>query len=76
MNKWLDKSKSGEKVVYYDGMLIAEREKFFAAGGTPDRLPEPMRVARMAWKAYIDGMVHLVQRKKGYMSYEYIAVRA
>ena len=75
MNRWLDKARSGEKVVYYDGMLMAEREKFFAAGGTPERLPEPMRVARIAWKAYLEGMVRLVQKRKGNMSYEYIAVR-
>jgi hypothetical protein len=76
MNNWLQKAKPGEKAIYYDGMLLAEREKFFASGGTPERLPEPMRVARIAWKAYLDGIVHLVQKRKGMMSYAYIAVRA
>lgn len=76
MEGWLRKAKSGDKVIYYDGMLIVERERFFVNGGTADRMPEPMRVAKIAWKAYLDGIVHLVQKKRGFMSYEYIAVKA
>ena len=76
INKWLDTAKCGDKAVYYDGMLMAERERYFASGGLADRMPEPMRVARIAWKAYMDGMAYLIQQKKGFMSYEYIIVKA
>jgi hypothetical protein len=76
INKWLETAKRGEKAVYYDGMLIAERERYFVSGGLADRMPEPMRVARIAWKAYMEGMAYLVQKKNGFMSYEYIIVKA
>lgn len=76
MNNWLQTAKPGEKAVYYHGMLIAERERHFANGGMAETMPEPMKVARLAWKAYLEGMAYLVQRKNGYMDYEYIIARA
>lgn len=76
INKWLESANRGDKAVYYAGMLIAERERYFASGGLADRMPEPMRVARIAWKAYMEGMAYLVQKKRGFMAYDYIIVKA
>lgn len=76
MLRWLSSAKTGEKAVYYNGMLIAERERHFAAGGFADTMPEPMKAARSAWRAYMDGAVYLVQKRNGNMNYDYIAVKA
>lgn len=76
MIRWLSKANKGEKVVYYEGMLMADKERFYINGGTTDKLPEPLRAARVAWSAYMNDEVHLIQKRKGFLSYEYIAVRA
>ncbi len=76
MIRWLSKAKKGEKVIYYDGMLMADKERFYINGGTTDKLPEPMRAAKVAWSAYMNDQVHLIQKRKGFLSYDYIAVRA
>ena len=76
MIRLLSKAKKGEKVIYYDGMLMADKERFYINGGTTDKLPEPMRAARVAWSAYMNDQVHLIQKRKGFLSYDYIAVRA
>jgi hypothetical protein len=76
MIRWLSNAKKGEKVIYYDGMLMADKERFYINGGTTDKLPEPMRAARVAWSAYMNDQVHLIQKRKGFLSYDYIAVRA
>ena len=76
MIRWLSKAKKGEKVIYYDGMLMADTERFYINGGTTDKLPEPLRAARVAWSAYMNDEVHLIQKRKGFLSYDYIAVRA
>lgn len=76
MIRWLSKANKGEKVVYYEGMLMADKERFYINGGTTDKLPEPLRAARVAWSAYMNDEVHLIQKRKGFLSYDYIAVRA
>lgn len=76
MTRWLSKAKKGDKVIYYDGMLMADKERFYINGGTTDKLPEPLRAARVAWSAYMNDQVHLIQKRKGFLSYDYIAVRA
>lgn len=72
---WMSKARPGEKAVYYDGFLMMDRERFLNAGGTVDMFPQAIKAARVAWKAYMDGRVVLVQKKKDACSYEYIAVR-
>lgn len=76
MTRWASKAGRGEKAVYYTGMLIADRERHFQRGGFADTMPESMKAARAAWRAYMDGLVYLVQKKNGSMDYEYIAVKA
>lgn len=72
---WLKKARVGEKVVYFDGFLMLERQKFIMAGGSPDGFPQKIKAGIAAWKAYRDGLVALVQRKKDEGSYEYIAAK-
>ena len=48
MIRWASKAKRGEKVVYYNGMLIADRERHFQRGGFADTMPETMKAARAA----------------------------
>jgi hypothetical protein len=76
MFKWLSKAKRGDKAVYYNGMLIADRERHFLNGGLADTMPDPMRSAKMAWTAYMNGDVYLVQKRNGAMNYDYIAVKS
>ena len=76
MIRWASKAKRGEKVVYYNGMLIADRERHFQRGGFADTMPETMKTAKAAWRCYMDGLVCLVQKKNGAMDYDYIAVRS
>ncbi len=72
---WLGRARPGEKVVYYDGFLMMDREKFLKSGGSAEGFPDTIRTGIMAWKAYERGMVMLFQRKRDYFEYEYIAVR-
>lgn len=76
MFKWLSRAKRGDKTVYYNGMLIADRERHFLSGGFADTMPDPMRSAKMAWAAYMNGDVYLVQKRNGAMNYDYIAVKS
>ncbi len=72
---WVSKARKGEKAVYYDGFLMMDRERFLQAGGLVDQFPQKIKAARVAWKAYMDGHVLLVQKRKDACSYEYIAIR-
>lgn len=74
--RWLKKARRGERVLYYDGFLMMDRELFFKNGGLADKQPDNMKTAKMAWLSYLDGLVFLVQRKRDICSYEYIAVKA
>ena len=76
MIQWASRAKRGERAVYYNGMLIADRERHFQRGGFADTMPESMKAARSAWRAYMDGLVYLVQKKNGPMDYDYIAVKS
>lgn len=76
MIRWASKAKKGDKAVYYTGMLIADRERHFQSGGFADTMPEPMKSAKAAWRAYMDSLVYLVQKKNGSMNYDYIAVKS
>ena len=70
---WLSKAKKGSKVVYFDGFLMLERQKFLMAGGETTELPQKIRTA---WRAYLEGFVVLVQHKRDEGEYEYIAIRS
>lgn len=72
---WASKAKKGDMVVYYDGFLMMDRQRYFMNGGFEDSQPEALKAAKLAWRMYNDGVLTLVQRKKEPFSYEYIAVK-
>lgn len=72
---WLKKAKAGEKVIYYDGFLMMDRQRYFMNGGLAENQPEKLKAAKFAWRLCLDGVVNLVQRKKEAYSYEYIAIK-
>lgn len=73
---WLSKAKKGERVVYFDGFLMLERQRLVMNGFTRDQFPQKIKTAILAWKAYMDGLVTLTQRKRDDGEYEYIATRS
>lgn len=73
---WLSKARKGERVVYFDGFLMLERQKFVMNGFTRDQFPQKIKTAIRAWDAYMDGLVALTQHKRDDGEYEYIATRS
>lgn len=72
---WLKRAKKGERVSYYDGFLMRDREVAIQSGFFSDEMPPRIRSAIEAWKAYLDGTVRLFQRKRADLEYEYIAIK-
>lgn len=72
---WLAKAKKGDKVVYFDGFLMLERQKYVMNGFTRDQFPQKIKTAIAAWRAYLEDLVVLVQHKRDEGEYEYIAVK-
>lgn len=72
---WLKGANRGERVVYYNGFLLRDREILIKNGLSPDRFPSKIKAAIMVWKAYLNGAVKLTQRKRGPFEYEYIATK-
>lgn len=72
---WLSKAKKGEKVVYFDGFLMYERQKFVMAGIPAEGFSQKIKTAMAAWRAYLEDIVVLVQHKRDEGEYEYIAVK-
>lgn len=72
---WLKGAKKGERVVYYDGFLMRDREVVVRSGFFAEDYPPKIKAAVRAWKAFQNGWVKLVQRKRDELEYEYIAVK-
>jgi len=72
---WLAKAKRGEKVMYFEGFLMYEKQKFVMAGIPAEGFSQKIKTAMLAWRAYLEGLVVLVQRKREEGEYEYIAVK-
>jgi hypothetical protein len=72
--QWLKRAKTGEKVVYFDGFLMLERQKHLLNNAGVE-FPQKIKTAMFAWRTYLEGLVELVQRKRDEGEYEYIAVR-
>lgn len=75
---WLDTAKTGQVLTYYRGFLKMDRT--FTISIEPDRvelvLDEDVdKVGRHAMAAFVDGKVHLFQRKVADGVYEYIAMK-
>lgn len=73
---WLRGAKKGERVVYYDGFLMRDREQAIKSGFFVEQFPPRIKTAILAWKAYMNGEVVLTQKKRGFGEYEYIATKA
>lgn len=73
---WLSRAHKGEKVMYFDGFLMLERQKLIMNGIERNMMPQRIKTAARAWGAYLNGFVTLVQRKKDEGEYEYIAVKS
>ena len=74
-NYWLSRAKRGEKVVYFDGFLMLERQRLINNGIDRDSMPQKIKSAVAAWRAYLEDRVVLVQHKRDEGEYEYIAVK-
>jgi hypothetical protein len=72
---WVKTAKPGEKAVYYSGFLMRDREVFVRGGGFTDNFPAQIKAAILAWRAYLNGDVNLVQKKQGAYEYQYIATK-
>lgn len=72
---WAKKAKKGEKALYYNGLLMMDRQRYFMNGGLAENQPERLKAAKFAWHLYMDGIVTLVQKKKDAYKYDYIAVK-
>lgn len=70
--KWLKRAKPGARTTYHYGFLIRDR-------GDPPTTPASRAIdgsAKAAMAASGAGLVVLVQRRQGYMQYDYMAVRS
>lgn len=72
---WVKGAKPGERVIYYEGLLMRDRESFLRAGGFADNFPPNIKAAIMAWKEYLNGEVTLTQKKVDEYEYQYIATK-
>lgn len=66
----LRKLQRGDRIVYHTGDLQYDRDE--VENPNTGRI---RGVARAAWKAYQDGLVALVQKRLGFATFEYIAVK-
>lgn len=72
---WLRGARSGDRVVYYDGFLMKDREHATRSGLFVDQFSPKLKSAISAWKAYMNGEVLLTQKKRDFGEYEYIATK-
>lgn len=73
---WVSKAKSGDKVKYYGGLLMRDRQIFFTNSAYTGKLTPELSAAKMAWSAFKEGLVLLVQKRRDHCDYDYIAVKA
>ena len=55
---------------------MKDRQHHFANTSYTGKTPPALAAAAIAWRAYMDGLVHLVQKKNDSFDYDYIAVKA
>jgi len=69
MLDWVKESKKGRAYMYYTGFICRDIDH------QTDGKTKISALRNMAWSLYERGYILLVQKKLGFMSYEYIAVR-
>lgn len=65
LTSWLTKSSEGDRAEYYRGYLLNDRQVM-------GKDKEKLKIAEMAWRAYEQSRVTLVQKKNGDFDYSYI----
>lgn len=73
--QWAKKAKRNEKIMYYKGFLMRDRQRYIMNGGLQEDQPQTLKTANFAWYLYANGVVNLTQKKKDIFDYEYIAVK-
>jgi hypothetical protein len=70
---WIAQASPGDTLEYHRGFLALDAS---IDGQTPesDARRELARVARIAWRAAEQGLVHLVQRRNGPDDFTYLAI--
>lgn len=70
---WIAQARPGDRLEYHRGMLALDASVHGQSLATGARL-KLARVARRAWSAAGEGLVHLVQRRNGPDDFTYIAI--
>ena len=70
---WLGQAGPGEALEYYRGFLLVDASQHCGRLPEQDRV-ELTRVARRAWLASEQKLIHLVQRRHGADDYSYLAI--
>jgi hypothetical protein len=70
---WLGQAEPGDTLEYYRGFLLVDANQHSGRLPEHDRA-ELMRVARRAWLASEQELIHLVQRRHGPDDYSYLAI--
>ena len=70
---WLGQASPGDALVYHRGLLALDAS-INSQTHKSDARHELARVARRAWWAAKQGLVHLVQRRNGPDDFSYIAI--
>lgn len=65
----------GERLVYHRGYLPIDRGGVLEKEKRSAEMQAVDATAEIAWNLWDGGKVHLVQRRRGHLDYEYIAVR-
>jgi hypothetical protein len=73
-HRWLERSHPGEQFEYYRGLLVRDRSP---ASELAERDRRALaEVADAAFRAAVDGSVHLVQRRHAPFDFSYLAIKA
>jgi hypothetical protein len=70
---WLAQASTGDKLEYHRGLLAMDASQC-SQSFDGHRRCELNRVARRAWWAAEEGLVHLVQRRNGPDNFSYLAI--
>ena len=71
-DEWLQKSKPGDKIIYYRGYIMGPHLQKYSPTNDERRV---RAIKSYAYSKYVANVVTLVQKKHGDFDYEYIAVR-
>jgi len=71
-DEWLNKSRKGDKIMYYRGFMFAPNQQKLSP--TLD-LKRVEKLARHVRGAYDDNVITMTQKKHDNFDYEYLAIR-